>query len=74
MMSYLTFIITECQTAQAVQIWYHFVRFNLIKKLNDEICVFIVPSSKLSQGDSKNFHPQTYGALKRGTDVRYDNI
>ena len=42
MMSYLTFTITECQTAQAVQIWFQNVHFNLLKKFRDEIRVLIV--------------------------------
>ena len=46
MMSYLTFMITECQTAQAVQIWFQHVRFNLLKKTCDEIRVLIVSSFK----------------------------
>ena len=46
MMSYLTFMITECLTAQAVQIWFQHVRFNLCKKTCDEIRVLIVPSLK----------------------------
>ena len=39
MMSYLTFTFTECQTAQAAQIWYQNVHSNLLKKLCDEIRV-----------------------------------
>ena len=46
MMSYLTLMITECQTAQADQIWFQHVRFNLLKKTCDEIRVLIVPSFK----------------------------
>ena len=42
MMSHLTFTITECQTAQAAQIWIQNVHFNLLKNLCDEICVLIV--------------------------------
>ena len=46
MMSYLILTITECQAAQAAQIWYQNVYFNLLKKLCDEIRVLIVPSLK----------------------------
>ena len=46
MMSYLTFSIKECQTAQAAQVWFQNVHFNLLKKLCDEICVLIVLSLK----------------------------
>ena len=46
MVSYLTFTITECQTAQAAQIWFQNVLFNLLKKLYDEIRVLIVLSWK----------------------------
>ena len=41
-MSYLTFMITECQTAQAVQIWFQTVLFNMLKKTCDKIRVLIV--------------------------------
>ena len=46
MMTYLTCMTTECQTAQAAQIWFQNVHFNLLKKLGDEIRVFIVLSLK----------------------------
>ena len=46
MMSYLTFMITEFQTAQSVQHWFQNVRFNLLKKTCDKIRVLIVPSLK----------------------------
>ena len=92
-MSYLTFTFTECQTAQAAQIWNQNVHFNLLKKLCYEFtrADFVVIETKrftetnctrinaahvivkLSQGDSKNFHPPAYGALTWRTYVRYDN-
>ena len=40
MMSYLSLIITEYQTEKAAQIWFQYVRFNLLKKTCDEILFF----------------------------------
>ena len=46
MMSYLPFMITECQSTHAVQIWFQNVRFNLLMKTFDKIHVLIVTSLK----------------------------
>ena len=45
-LAHMSFTITECQTAQAAQIWFQNVHFNLLKKLCDEIRVLIVLSLK----------------------------
>ena len=83
------FMITECQTAPTAQILFQnklektcvkirvFVEpslKNVLQKRTVRASMLRMRLSKLSQGDSKNFHPMAYGGFTWGLSVRYDKI